>query len=130
MATLAGELYEMLGTSKPIKVFLESPQGEVIDLTGYVTHVEISQKLGDYFLCDAPGIADTCSPLALGFDLRIEGTHMEVSQRDDFVKHVHQSQEWRCAYCEHVNPKAAKYCGQLNKRVVGCGAPRSVVYDL
>lgn len=115
-----------LRAGEKVRLYLESPDGRVYDITGTVEHVSISV---DHVMAfsELGGYHSHVRQPEVTAELTIRGDHMHMfssDQMEDLVETQRDKQEWECSYCGHINPMSARYCGQTDDRVAGCNARR------
>jgi hypothetical protein len=119
----------MVAVGKNVKIFVESPSGQLVELTGIVSSFSISNDMPAYFYDGEKFLADNG---AWSADIEIKCTYFpQFTYVDEFLFSIEQKKwqkEWKCEYCGHVNRIDTRYCSEDGKHVVGCGARRSFVY--
>lgn len=100
-----------------INVILQRENGEVIDLTGVVSDLQISSGFDGVVETDIRILGDTITHY---FDIK------------DAKKTVSRMDTWECAYCGTINSTSSLHCGDNGnpKMTVGCGAPRPLVFSV
>lgn len=98
-----------------MKVFFETPEGLVHEITGFVNSIS--------FQYEGSGMVRT--------ELEVLGYHPVAFSSQDFYAKIEEAKdkgEWKCDYCGHINPMSARNCGGDDNSSVGCGAARSFIY--
>ena len=101
----------------PVKVFVETGDGVVREITGYVESFTFETDVHGYVRAylEVIGVNDPIMYL----------TSFNLARK---VEESHISGEWACTYCGHINPRSVRVCGAEEKTTAGCGASRSFIY--
>ncbi len=105
----------------PVKIYMETPDGVVCEITGQVASFEVSTsipsipvwEMGEVDPVYLHGKPETETTLRIMGDARWT-TGMAINAR-------RSEKEWKCDYCDSPNPRHATHCRK-------CGAARSFVY--
>ena len=99
-----------LSVGEKIKLYLETPTGEVFEMTSYLKSLSINRSYN--------------SQTEVNIDLiGIEpGNWSKTSEYREKLKENRSSHEWKCDYCKQVNLRQDLSCQH-------CGGVRSFVYD-
>lgn len=94
-----------------LKVIVETPDGQVIDLTGLVVSMSVST-----------GFSDMAS---VEMSMVVPSVDFVIRSHDDWsflLGEMRSAPEWKCDYCGGVNLKKHRKCES-------CGAHRTFLYD-
>jgi len=102
-------------TGEPVRVYIETKDGAVREITGHVISVSISPSYSDMVEATFSVLSDNIS-------------FLEPAQMSDVVNDARTAKEWRCPHCGNVNPRSARYCGAADSSM-GCRAARPFLYS-
>jgi hypothetical protein len=106
-----------------LKVYIERPDGTVIEMTGVATSLSVSHDIG--YLTSIDSAYDLTHGSRHSYELIIQGTGSPVYTSKQWRKEVtarRTASEWMCDYCESPNFRKDRFCTQ-------CGKARSFLYD-
>lgn len=110
----------------PVKVTLELPDGQVIEMSGLVVEMSVGYPYTGVFDFENRYHGPREYEMTIRGTEAWSGLTVQKAQRDATLQHAH---EWKCSYCGHVNPVKARYCGADDVRAVGCGGARPYVFE-
>lgn len=120
----------MIHAGEKVKVFFQTPDGSMMELTGLVDEIEVSY--GRDFL-DITSFGDSsmkylpCEPISMTVKMQGSGPMFETFGIESTKKYLQDkrekfTKEWACDWCGRPNEKERTTCK-------GCGGVRSFIYD-
>lgn len=132
-----------VAVGKPVSITLETHDGEIINLTGKVTHFQVSQGSEVHLPYDTMdailngsfvGDVTTLTSQFVTTQLEIRGESISHRSIDDARSELAEEVAggyWNCPYCGLNNPMSSSVCGDhllkdnINR---GCGAVKPLKY--
>lgn len=113
-----------------VKVYIETMDGVLYDLTGDVIHMDMSAQVPSFGFLDSEIKEYLTGRESIEVNLTLRGRGKWTTSTDvqKAIKIQKSKHEWICDYCRHVNTMEQRVCGDGESH--GCGASRSFVYDL